>query len=170
MVAFPETHYINGRRKETEGEKTMRKIGILLFVTLATVAIAAPNAPAAKAPAKAAPKAIVWPADKIVYKQAIPGVSRAEVWGSTGVGPYEAITKFAKGQLNDWHTHSSDIHIVVISGTMIFNDGSGEKHLGPGSYLLQPAGQKHISGCTKDADCTFVEVSPGKFDMTPAKK
>jgi len=147
----------------------MRKIGILLFMTLATLAIAAPNTPA-KPPAKTASKVVLWPADKIVYKQAIPGVSRAEVWGSTGVGPYEAITKFAKGQLNDWHTHSSDIHIVVISGTMTFNDGSGEKHLGPGSYLLQPAGQKHTSGCTKDADCTFVEVSPGKFDMTPVKK
>src|SRR6266436_6037418 len=122
----------------------MRNIGILLFMTLATLAIAAPSAPAAKqhVPVKTASTAVVWPADKIVYKPAIPGVSRAEVWGSTGVGPYEAITKFAKGQFNDWHSHSSDIHIVVISGTMTFNDGSGEKHLGPGSYLLQPAGQK----------------------------
>lgn len=119
---------------------------------------------AAEKPA-AASKEIVWPADKIQFKPVIPGVSKAVLWGDPDKGPYGALTKFAKGTKNALHTHTHDIKIVVISGTMVSNFGGGEKKLGPGSYVLEPAGAQHTNGAGEDADCLFFEESDGPFDL-----
>ena len=84
-------------------------------------------------------------------------------------GKYATITKFVKGTKNALHIHSHDIRIVVISGTLLYNSGSSEKRLGPGSYLLQPRGLRHMSGASDDADCIFFEESDGPFDIKMVK-
>lgn len=110
-------------------------------------------------------KEVVLPADKMQFKDVIPGVSKAVLRGDPAKGAYATLTKFAKGTLNAPHTHSHDIRIVVISGTFVYDSGGGEKRLGPGSYLVQPAGLKHTSGAGSEADCVFLEESSGKFDV-----
>lgn len=61
------------------------------------------------------------------------------------------------------------IKLVVISGTFVYNTGGGERKLGPGSFLLEPAGLKHTSDASADSDLLFFEESDGPFDITPAK-
>jgi quercetin dioxygenase-like cupin family protein len=112
---------------------------------------------------------VIWPADQVVFKEVIPGVSKAILWGNPEKGAYGSLTRFAKGQRNPLHTHSNAIKIVVVSGTFVYDSGAGEKALGPGSYLLQPAGVKHVSGAGADADCLFFEESDGLFDLHPVE-
>lgn len=116
-----------------------------------------------------ASKEVVWPADAVVFKQVIPGISKAALWGDPSKGAYATLTRFTRGTRADWHTHSHDIRVVVISGTFIYDSGSGERRLGPGSYLLRPAGVKHVSGAGAEADCVFLEESDGAFDHAAAK-
>lgn len=111
----------------------------------------------------------VMPAAEMKFKEAIPGVSKAVLWGDPAKGKYATITRFTKGQKNPLHTHSHDIRIVVISGTMVYDSRSGEKKLGPGSYLLQPKGVRHTSGAGDEADCVFLEESDGPFDIKMVK-
>jgi quercetin dioxygenase-like cupin family protein len=103
------------------------------------------------------------------FKAAIPGVTKAVLWGDPTKGPYGAITRFTKGTKNGWHTHSNDLKIVVISGAFLYDNGSGEKRLGPGSYLYEPGGLKHTSAASADSDLMFFEEGSGPFDIKMAK-
>jgi quercetin dioxygenase-like cupin family protein len=64
------------------------------------------------------------------------------------------------------HHHSHDLKTVVLSGTFVYQPADGtENKLGPGSYLKQAGGQKHISGCAPGAECEFFMTSSDKFDF-----
>lgn len=147
------------------------RVLVLAVVVALGVCAVAVNAEAKAGAKKAAgAKEVVWPADKLQFKEAgAPGVSRAVLWGDPDKGAYGAVTRFTKGTKNALHTHSHEIKIVVISGTFLYDSGSGENKLGPGSYLLEPGGVKHTSGAGADADCVFFQESSGAFDRKPAK-
>ena len=113
-------------------------------------------------------KEVVWPAEQIQFKDVIAGVKKAILWEEPITGRYAALTKFAAGTKNALHTHSSDIKMVVISGTFVYGSDGKENKLGPGSYLLIPAGKEHTSG--SDSDCLFFEESPGRFTMNMVKE
>jgi len=153
---------------------TTRKAIVLGIVTSAAVAMLVVSLsafPQEKAKtAMTMSKEVVWPAAEMKFNAAIPGVEQAVLWGDPTKGAYGAVTRFKAGQKNPLHTHSHDIKMVVISGTFIHGTESGEKKLGPGSYLLVPGGMKHTSGANTDADCLFFEESPGKFDMQVVAK
>ncbi len=112
-------------------------------------------------------KEVVWPTDKIVYKEVIPGISKAVLW-QTPSGAYGALTRAAPNVKNPLHTHSHEIKMVFISGTWNYGTESGVTKLGAGSYLVVPGGRKHTSGSGPDG-ALFYEESDGAFDMTPAK-
>ena len=106
--------------------------------------------------------------DQLKFVQMMPGVSQALVWGEEAKGPHGSITRFAKGTKVDWHTHSHDIKAVVISGTLVYNNGSGEQRLGPGSFLQERSTVKHTTAAP-DGDVEFYEESPGPFDLKMVK-
>ena len=55
---------------------------------------------------------------------------------------------------------------MVINGTFLYQpEGGEERKLEPGSYLLEPAGQKHTTACAAVTDCVFLEEMNGKFDI-----
>jgi len=114
-------------------------------------------------------KEVVWPADQLQFKDVMPGIKRAVLWGDPATGKYGSVTKFDAGIKHALHTHSSDIKIVVISGMFVYGADGKETHLGAGSYLLIPANKQHNSGTDAGSDCTFFEESPGKFTMTMVK-
>jgi len=65
------------------------------------------------------------------------------------------MVKFDAGQMNALHHHTHALKIVIISGTFTHKtDGDMETKLGPGSYLMQAAGKKHVSGCAADASAS----------------
>ncbi|HEX7529091.1 MAG TPA: DUF4437 domain-containing protein, partial [Thermoanaerobaculia bacterium] len=96
-------------------------------------------------------------------------VMMAVVWGDPAKGPHGAFHKFKPGFDAGLHSHSSDMKIAVISGTMIAaTEGGPEKKLGPGSYEYQPHGVKHVTKCDTASECVIFVVASGKFDLTPA--
>lgn len=55
---------------------------------------------------------------------------------------------------------------MIISGTWIHGEpGKPDVRLGPGSYLFQPAGQKHSTACDAASECVFFIESSGKFGL-----
>ena len=109
-------------------------------------------------------------ADKASYKQApTGGVSMATVWGDPDKGVHGTFTKFEPGFDAGMHTHTNDVWLVVIKGAYLYKDEAGEKHVGPGEFLLVPGGHKHWSGGDKTEGALFYEEASGKFDSIPAK-
>jgi quercetin dioxygenase-like cupin family protein len=112
---------------------------------------------------------VVMPAGQMQFKEIVPGATRAVLWGDPDKGAHAAVTRFTKGLKVALHTHTHDFRIVVISGTFVYDSGSGEKRLGPGSYLRQPGGVPHVSGAGNNAECVFFLESDGAFDLNMVK-
>jgi quercetin dioxygenase-like cupin family protein len=98
-----------------------------------------------------------------------PGVMSADVWGDHTKGAFGGFTKFPAGFQTPLHTHTSEYKIVVVSGTFLQGpEGKPVVRLGPGSYLVQPAGSyRHTTGCDKASECVIFIQSEGKFDLIP---
>jgi quercetin dioxygenase-like cupin family protein len=144
--------------------RTKLAIALAAILTIFGAGAAAP--PAHKA---TRPKEMVMMADQMQFKEMMPGVSKAVLWGDPAKGPYGTITRFSKGFKAGKHYHSHNIKAVVISGTLVYDSGSGEQRLGPGSYLFEPKGKHHNSGAGDDADCVFLEQGDGAFDLIEVK-
>ncbi len=113
---------------------------------------------------------VIWPADKIKWVD-VPnagGVKRAVLWGNPDEGASGVLYKFPAGQSFPLHYHTSEMKIVVLSGTLLYTPAGGsENKLGPGSYLSYGPKDQHISGTVQDSECTFFVEQTGKFDMVP---
>lgn len=107
--------------------------------------------------------------DEAKYKEVVPGVSKAVLWGNPDKGSYGAFTKFTPGLDNGMHAHTNDVWLVVIKGAYLYKDSVGEKRVGPGGFIRIPAKTKHWSGGDAKEGALFYEEAPGKFDLVPAK-
>ena len=104
--------------------------------------------------------------DAKLFKEVVPGVSKAALRGDADKGAYSAFTKFAPGQKNALHTHTSDTWIVVLKGAYIYTPENGaEKRVGPNGYIFIPGGTKHTSAGDAKDGALFFEESSGKFDL-----
>jgi anti-sigma factor ChrR (cupin superfamily) len=96
-------------------------------------------------------------------------VKVAVVWGDMNKGPHGAFHKFPAGWASPLHTHSSDMKLVVVSGTLIqATEGGAELKLPAGSYSHQPHAVKHVTKCDAGSECVVFVVASGKFDLIPA--
>jgi quercetin dioxygenase-like cupin family protein len=95
-----------------------------------------------------------------------PGPMLSVISGDPTKGAYTAIEKFPAGFSAPLHTHPANHKVVIISGTWIHGEpGKPDVRLGPGSYLFQPAGQKHSTACDAASECVFFIDSSGKFGL-----
>ena len=103
---------------------------------------------------------------KAKFKEVVPGVKKAALWGNQDTGPYGAFSRFDPGVTNALHSHTSEVRIVVLKGAYIYKPQNGkERRVGPGSYISIPGGDVHESrGDSKDG-ALFYEESQGKFDL-----
>ena len=106
-------------------------------------------------------------ADGAKFKEMMPGVSKAALWGDPDRGSYGAFTKFGPGFDAGMHTHTNDVWIVVLKGAYLYKDAAGEKRVGPGDFIRIPGGMKHGSGGDANEGALFYEESSGKFDLVP---
>jgi quercetin dioxygenase-like cupin family protein len=116
---------------------------------------------------------IIWPAENIKWEAGpAPGTKVANLWGdSKKGGPFGMLVKFDAGLMHPLHHHTHPLKLVMIAGTLIHKAENGtENKLGPGSYLLQGGGNKHISGCVAGAECLFLLTSNAKFDFINDEK
>ena len=119
----------------------------------------------APAATSASTKEVVWPANKILFIDLAPGMKQAVLSNDPARGEYTVLSKFQAGFNTSLHAHPNDVRIVIISGAFLYGTEKGEIKLGPGSYLVIPAGRNHSSGATARSDCLFLESSPGKLGM-----
>jgi quercetin dioxygenase-like cupin family protein len=144
-----------------------------LFATTALAQTAAPS----KAPAKhaaAVAKPVVWPAADLKWVDAAgapAGVKEAVLWGDPTTGRFGTMEKFPAGFVTPLHSHSANLRMVMVSGTVIHGpEGKPEVRLSAGSYLFEPAGYKHTTACDKASECVFFMEGDGKFDIVMAEK
>ena len=71
------------------------------------------------------------PADRATFKEVVPGVSKAVLWGDHDKGPYGAFTKFVPGHDVGMHTHTHDVWLVVLKGAYLYKDAAGAGRLHP---------------------------------------
>ena len=144
--------------------------------SLASGAPASGNAKPAEAPAKVKPmraagaKPVIWPADQLKWVDApqANGVKIAVLWGNPDTGAFGAIHKFPAGFKAPLHTHSSDLHCVVVTGTIVHGSSDGkETRLGPGSYAFVPHTYVHTTACDPASECQMFVHAAGKFDLKP---
>lgn len=117
---------------------------------------------------KSSKKDVVWPASAIQWNEGpMKGVKMAPLWGDMNKGgEYAVLVKFEPGIMHPLHWHTESLKLVVISGTFVHKgEGGSETKLGPGSYLMQAGGVKHVSGCAAGAECQFFMTSGESFDM-----
>lgn len=107
---------------------------------------------------------------KATYKEIVPGVSAAVVWGDLEKGPYAAFIKFVPGHRDALHTHTNTSRIVVLKGAYIYKpEKGGETRVGAGQYILIPGGDRHVTECDAKEGALFYLESDGGFDLKPAK-
>jgi quercetin dioxygenase-like cupin family protein len=113
--------------------------------------------------------------DELVWQHNADGPDIAIVYGDpTKAGFYVIRARFAPGVMSRPHYHPTDRHVTVISGTWWAGtsaDGDRSKTvpLGPGSYMMHPAGAVHFDGA-KDVE-TIVEIKGiGPAPSIPAGK
>jgi quercetin dioxygenase-like cupin family protein len=157
-------------------EGVVRTVLVALVVVLFNPLFFAEEAKAGATKAKPAAKAgglVTKTPDELkwVPNPANADVQMTVVWGDPAKGAHGAFHKFKAGFNAGLHSHSSDIRIAVVSGTIITGpEGGPEKKLPAGSYEYQPHGVKHVTKCDAASECVIFAMSSGKFDLTPAEE
>ena len=113
--------------------------------------------------------------NEIVYEKnpAGSGPDLAVIAGDpTKEGFYIIRARFAAGVMSQPHFHPTDRHVTVISGTWWAGKGptfdpNSTTPLGPGSYMLHPAGEIHYDGA-KDVEAIVEIKGMGPAPSTPA--
>jgi len=141
--------------------KRISRIAMLAVIGLALSALALHAQ--GKASVTMTPDQMKW-----VPNPGAPEVKLATAWGDPAKGAHGAFHKFPAGFTAPLHTHSFDMRIVVISGTMSLSGADGKETMLPaGSYFFQPGGWQHVTKCQPGSDCVLYVTSTGKFDMKP---
>ena len=151
---------------------TVQQMGTLLasLVAVLLVAGALVQADDAKPAASAAKAAAPVVAKDAKFVEVIPGVSKHALWGDAEKGPYGAFTRFKADLKNPLHTHSSEIHIVVLEGAYIYTPAKGDAvRVGPGQFFAIPANAPHVSAGDAKEGALFYEESQGAFDLKEVK-
>jgi hypothetical protein len=147
---------------------------VLAAALLAFLSVGAKQAGGAKSDAAAARKYRITTADQVQLKdvEGMQGVQAAQLWGDMNKdGDWGGIIKFKAGTDMGWHTHTSRIHLVMISGTLsIQPEGGAATELRAGAYADDPGKVKHRTMCTEGEDCVFVLHMTKKFDFLKAKE
>jgi quercetin dioxygenase-like cupin family protein len=140
-----------------------------LLMVLGVVALA--MGAGALARAAAAARFQFWDPSDMKFKESATGIELGKAWGDPDKGEFGMIVKYRAGAERGWHSHSSPIHLVMISGTLVFEgEGTAPQELGPGSGVTEPAKIKHNARCKEGADCVFVISGTKRYDFLPAKE
>ncbi len=145
---------------------------VVLVAPVTYASEAKAGTPRARTGAKAATLVTMTPGDlKWVANPETADVQMAVLWGDPARGPHGAFHKFKPGFNAGLHTHSADLRLAVVSGTLIeATEGGPERKLPPGSYVYQPHTVKHVTKCDAGSECVVFVVANGKFDLLPAEK
>jgi quercetin dioxygenase-like cupin family protein len=152
------------------------RIGMLSLAVLVFTAASAmgQTAEAGKMTAMHKGTEVIWPAGNLKWvdaPNAPPGVKQVVLWGDPTKGHFAALQKFPAGFSAPLHSHTANLHMIIISGTVVHTpEGKADVRLPANSYLMDPSGYKHGTKCEAAADCVFFLEGDGKFDIVMADK
>jgi mannose-6-phosphate isomerase-like protein (cupin superfamily) len=99
------------------------------------------------------------------------GPQMAALWGDPRAGAYGALLRVPAGFESPMHRHAEDERVIVISGASVhWIDGSNRDAatiVGPGDFVLMPAGVNHVSAAVPGEDCLEFITQDGPFDFIP---
>ncbi len=145
--------------------RTSTALAVVLSICLAASG-AALRAAEAKHPVTMTPDQMKW-----IPNPSAADVMTATVWGDPAKGPHGAFHKFPAGFATPLHTHSANLRIVVVSGTMAMVGADGKELQFPaGSFYTQPNTYPHITKCVGESGCLVYVETDGKWDLKPAKE
>lgn len=105
-------------------------------------------------------------ADQLIYRPIVPGASRAVLRGDPDRGEFACFTRFEPGFRVPRHIHSHDGTLVVIRGAYIYQPDDGrEVRVGPGEYIVIPAGVPHATRGDPAEGALFYQEGTGAFDL-----
>jgi quercetin dioxygenase-like cupin family protein len=114
--------------------------------------------------AQAGKKEVVMNPDGMKWVEVTKGATQAVLWGDPAKGAHGVITKFEPGTVHPLHHHTSDLKLMMVTGSYWMETEDGKKvSVKPGGYLFMPANLKHKSGC--EEACSFFMTANGKFDL-----
>jgi quercetin dioxygenase-like cupin family protein len=154
-------------------KRVVTVLGVVVACLLAGPAPAdeAKKAEGSKKPAAKAAYVITSMSELKWVDSPVKGAKLAVLRGDPEKGAYAAIHRWPGGTDVGWHTHTSPIELVVVSGTMIITpDGKDPKELGSGDWAWDPGRFKHRSQCKAGADCVFFVTQRAKFDFLPVEE
>ena len=94
-----------------------------------------------------------------------------DLWGKAAKGAHGSLTKFPAGLAEPLHTHSRELRLLVVAGTMAFSiEGTETKDLGPGSFVTIPARVKHFAICRPLSACEVFLEQSGAMDVNLVEK
>ncbi len=149
-----------------------------LVPVFALTAIFTASAPAPAQTGEGKPKAaaktpiyreVTWSSELYKWKdisENVPNVKVVDLSGDRVRGPFSCMIKLPAGYALPLHVHTSDLRIVIVSGTLVHrSEGKPEIRLPPGSYLVEPAGLRHATTCDPASDCVVFAEGDKKFDL-----
>jgi quercetin dioxygenase-like cupin family protein len=99
------------------------------------------------------------------------GLRTVDLWGQAAKGAHGSLTRFPAGLAEHLHTHSRDLRVVIVAGTMAFSvEGAETKDLGPGSFVTIPAGVRHFAICRPARPCEVFLEQSGAMDVKFVEK
>jgi len=152
-------------------KKSLIVLGVMAAIVAAgSIAVAQGQAEKGKKTEKSKTKEVIYAsAENATFKEIMPGVSIADLWGDRDKAAHGTFTKFTPGYDAGMHTHTNDVWLVVLKGAYLYKDEAGDKRVGPGEFIRIPGGHKHWSGGDPTDGALFYQEGSGKFDKLPAK-
>ena len=154
---FRPASYLEGRNPVLKTIAVAGIVGAALLVPLT-------------AGAKDSGKAVFAPAADLKWSDVPnqPGLQVAPVQGDRNKGAARFFAKLPGNADLPLHHHTADHHVVVVSGTMVLNDGQ-DHTLPAGSYFSFTGKRQHTTKCTDTAGCTVFIETKGKWDVVEEK-
>ena len=96
------------------------------------------------------------------------GFLAADLWIDAKTGAHFTLAKFPAGFRESPHTHSHDMRVVVLEGTMRYViDGVESADLAHDSAVAIPANVPHYAICQSAIPCEVLVQQDGAMDMKP---
>jgi hypothetical protein len=128
----------------------------------------APQSPADEDPFRGVGNVTV-PLETMSWRPQAPDLPQriSTLWGNRDRdGGFGQLIELPPGFRSPLHAHSGDFHGVLVKGTWVHEDASGNgAPLSPGSYVRQAGGEMHVDRCVSEEPCLLFLFQYSRADV-----
>jgi hypothetical protein len=119
-------------------------------------------------------RSITVPLERMSWRQQAPDLPQrlTTLWGDRDRdGGFGQLIELPPGFRSPVHYHSGDFHGVLIQGTWLHEDasGNGTPLTAPGSYVRQAGGELHVDRCVSKEPCLLFLFQYSRADVVLPK-